>query len=272
MKKDNIYTLITGGSMGIGQAFAHECARRGMNLILVALPGRELKETAADIENKYNVLVHTLEIDLTEKEAPEMVYNWCTEHGFKINILINNAGIAGTAIFEDSPVEYTDLRIQLNIRALVLLTRYFIPHMKQFDKAYILNISSLSAFYAIPFKSIYSASKAFVLSFSKSLREELRNSPVRVSVVCPNGVHTNNGTFERIKSHGIMGKLTQIDRIKLAEYSLNQMFRGKTVIIPKGINRILLTIGHLTPGPLKQRLLKREFHKEIIANQKIEKL
>ncbi len=257
--------------MGIGQAFAHDCARRGMNLLLVALPGRELKETALELENTYKVTVHTLEIDLTEKEAPEMVYNWCMRHGFRVNILINNAGVAGTAIFEDSPIEYSDLRIQLNIRALVLLTRYFIPQMKQFEKSYILNVSSLSAYYAIPFKSIYSASKAFVLSFSKSLREELRNTPIHVSVVCPNGVQTNNGTFERIKSHGLMGKLTQIDRLKLAKFSLNLMFRGKTVIIPKRINKLLLTIGHLTPGAIKQRLLRREFSKEILANKNIEK-
>lgn len=262
-EEEKKYTLITGGSSGIGRALAFECAAKKMNLILVALPGKELALTGKAIMKKHQVTVHTFETDLRKPESPEEVYKWCIDHNYKINMLINNAGVAGTAVFEESTIEYSDDRIQLNIRALVALTRLFIPHMKSFPKAYILNIASLSAFYAIPYKSIYSASKAFVVSFSKSVREELRNTPVRVSVVCPNGVRTNHGTHARINAHGYKGQITQISPENLARQAIKEALKGKRVIIPGRINRGLLILGNLIPGPLKQRILAREFRKEL---------
>lgn len=259
------YALITGGSQGIGKAMALECAKRGLNLILIALPGRELEETALEIKSKYNVKVHFKAIDLTEKTGPEEVYNWCRDNHYTVNILVNNAGIAGTALFETSTIEYSDLRIQLNIRALVLLTRYFLPDMKKLDKAFILNVSSMAAFYAIPYKTIYAASKAFVLIFSKALREELRNTSIKVSVVCPNGVRTNPGTYGRINAHGLKGKITQITPELLAKKAIQYLFNGKVVIIPGRINRFLLLLKYIVPGSIQQKILAREFKKEMMV-------
>jgi len=257
------YTLITGGSSGIGRALAFECAARKMNLLLVALPGKELALTGKAIMKKHQVTVHTFETDLRKPESPEQVYKWCRENHFRVNMLINNAGVAGTSVFEESSIEYNDDRIQLNIRALVTLSHLFIPHMKTLPEAFILNVASLSAFYAIPYKSIYSASKAFVVSFSKSIREELRNTPVQVSVVCPNGVGTNQGTHTRIKAHGYKGRVTQISPENLARLSIKETLKGKRVIIPGRINRGLFILGNLIPGSIKQRLLAREFRKEL---------
>ncbi len=259
------YTLITGGSSGIGRAMAFECAAKKMNLLLVALPGKELALTGKAIMKKHQVIVHTFETDLRKPESPEQVYKWCQENHFSVNMLINNAGVAGTSVFEESSIEYCDDRIHLNIRALVALTRLFIPHMKTLPNAYILNVASLSAYYAIPYKSIYSASKAFVLSFSKSIREELRKTPIQVSVVCPNGVRTNHGTHARISAHGFKGQVTQISPENLARLSINATLKGKRVIIPGRINRGLLVLGNMIPGILKQRLLALEFSKELKA-------
>ena len=136
-----LYTLVTGGSQGIGEAMAIECAKRGHNLLLVALPGPELENTAGMIIEKYGIDVKTFPVDLTDFTGPESVYKWCESNNYKVNFLINNAGIAGTAIFEKSSIEYSDQRILLNIRALVLLTRYFIPMFRAHgDNCYILNI------------------------------------------------------------------------------------------------------------------------------------
>jgi uncharacterized protein len=257
------YTLITGGSSGIGKALAEECARRGRNLLLVALPDEALGNTASVLKSKYGVAVQTLAIDLTLQCAPLDVFEWCTRNEFMVDFLVNNAGMAGTTIFENSPPEYSDNRILLNIRALAMLCRHFIPMLKQHEHAWILNVGSLSAYYAIPYKSVYSASKAFVVSFSKSLREELRHTSISVSVLCPNGVETNEGTHARIHSHGFWGNYTKTDKDTLAIYTINKVMQGKRVIIPGMINRILLLFGKLVPDTLQARLLEREFNKEV---------
>lgn len=264
---ETICTLITGGSAGIGRAFAEICAQKGMNLFLVALPDEALSETEKFIRKHWNIHVFTLGIDLTRLEAPEKVYHYCIEHNLKINILINNAGRAGTAVFEESSPEYSDERILLNIRALVLLSRLFIPMLKEFPEAYILNIASLSGYYPIPYKTVYSASKAFVIRFSLALAEELRNTSIQVSTVCPNGVETNPGTFARIHAHGFWGNLSKIDRYELAEYTLKKMFRGEKVIIPKWINRFFLLLAKITPLRLQMKLLRKEFEKEVIVSR-----
>jgi short-subunit dehydrogenase len=218
------YTLITGSSQGIGKGYAIEFAKRGHNLLLVALPEPQLEETANEIKEKFDVKVDTLGIDLSQLKAPEEVYNWSKEKGYVVDILVNNAGIAGTSVFDESPLGYSDLRIMVNVRALVLLCRLFIPDLKKLPKAYILNTGSLSAYYSIPYKSVYSASKSFVLNFTKAIREELRDTSISVSIVNPNGVFTNDGTFGRINSHGAKGRLTAVSTDELAQITIPAMF------------------------------------------------
>ena len=261
-KNNKAFTLITGGSSGIGRAFAIECAKRGHNILLVAFPCPELKKTTNLIRNSYGAEVHYLAIDLTKPGAPRDTYNWCSENDYLVNILINNAGVAGSSEFESSTEEYNDQRIQLNIRALVLLSRLFLPGLKKFKQSFILNISSMSAFFAIPYKSVYSATKSFVFAFSCALRTELANTSVKVCVVCPAGIETNSGTHARIKAHGYMGAITRISSERLAFITLNRMFKGKAVIIPKRINVFICFLGKIVPVWLKQKILFHKFRKE----------
>lgn len=260
----NNYTLITGASRGIGKAIAIECASRKMNILLVSLPNENLENVSQMIANDFGVKSNFLEIDLTEYDSPNNVYKWCEKKNYSVNILINNAGLAGTTIFEKSSLEYSDTRIQLNIRALVLLTRLFIPELKKSPISYILNIGSLSAYYAIPYKSVYAASKAFVVSFSTAINDELKDTSVFVSVLCPNGVETNAGTFQRIKSHGFFGNLTKIPVSELAHYAITRMLKKQVKIIPKRINRILLFVEKVLPENLLQAILLKEFKKEVL--------
>ncbi|MBN1182492.1 MAG: SDR family NAD(P)-dependent oxidoreductase [Bacteroidales bacterium] len=257
------YTLVTGSSMGIGKALANECAARGMNLLLVALPNQNLGVTTAELAKNYNIKTDFLEIDLTQPDSPQKIYNWCKKNNRTVNILINNAGAGGTTRFDESTPEYSDLRIQLNIRALVLLCRLFIPEMKNLTKAHILNVGSMSAFYPIAFKSVYCASKAFVLRFTLAVNEELRGSSVKMSVVNPNGVQSNEGTGSRIKAHGLKGKLTMVPIDKLAQITIKRMMKGKVVILPGKIDRFLVFLGNIVPTGLKVKMLAKEFRKEI---------
>jgi short-subunit dehydrogenase len=264
VQTDQFYTLITGGSMGIGRAIAFECAGRKMNLLLVSLPEPELEMTAQAIREKFNVIVHTLEIDLTEREAPEKVFNWCRENSWKVNILVNNAGRAGTAVFEDSSFEYNDIRIQLNIRALVCLTYLFLKDLKSYDRSYILNVGSFSAYYSIPFKSVYCASKAFVLRFSRALNAELKNTSISVSVVCPNGVRTNPDTHKRISTHGMLTQSVILSAEEVARIAIDGMFKKRIVIIPGFLNKVLLVISKVVPPGIAERRIAKIFRKELI--------
>jgi short-subunit dehydrogenase len=267
MADNSNYTLITGGSMGIGKALARECARRGMNLLLVALPGPELLQAAIEIREDFSVKVDTLGIDLTGSESPGKVLEWCQKHNYAIDILMNNAGIAGSAIFEESSIEYSDERILLNIRALVMLSRLFIPLLKEHKKAYILNTGSFSAYQPLAYKSVYAASKSFVHQFSQAINEELRDTPVSVTVVNPNGVRTNAGTFDRINTHGKLVQKTLImDADKIARIAVKGMLKGKKIIVPGFWNRCMLYITRPLPVGFKIRkaakIMRRELQKQ----------
>ena len=260
------YSLITGASSGIGKSIAYELASRNRNLLLVSLPGEGLTEVAKDIFDNYDVEVDFLEQDLSEKNGPKKVFNWTEKNNYVVDILVNNAGKAGTALFDQSDDFYIDDRLQVNVRALVLLSRYYIPAMKKLPESWIINIGSLSAFFAIPFKSLYSSTKAFVVNFSRALRTELKETGITVSVVCPNGVRTNEGTHARIDSHGAKGKFTSLPVEAVARIGIEKSLKGRFMVIPGRVNRLLLIIKKLLPGFLEQRLLYKEFYNEVIVS------
>lgn len=265
MRDDTNYTLITGGSMGIGKALARECALRKMNLLLVALPGPELEETANEIHEEFSVKVDTLGIDLTEPASPGRVLKWCQSNNYTVDILMNNAGIAGSAIFEESSIEYSDQRILLNIRALVIMCRLFIPMLKDNPKAFILNTGSMSAYQPLAYKSVYAASKSFVRLFSLALNEELRDTSISVTVVNPNGVRTNAGSYGRINTHGkLVQKILILDAEEIARISVDAMLKGKKSIVPGFWNRCMLQITKLLPANYKIKKAAKIIRKELL--------
>ncbi len=260
---DKSYTLITGASSGIGKELAFHCGSLGMNLLLVSLPGEKLEDVSIELKNTYNIKTDFLETDLSKLDSPEEVFEWTKKNNYPVRILINNAGLAGTVVFEKSDLSYNDHRILVNIRALVLLTRLFIPVLKTHDKSYILNVGSLSAFFSIPYKSLYSSTKAFVVNFSRALRYELKNTSISVSVLCPNGVRTNAGTNLRISSHGKIAQLTIIRADKVARIAIKGIMQDKFLIIPGLINRVIYVLNKILPVSIQQKILVREFLKEV---------
>ena len=200
MKKDTkSYTLITGASKGLGRELAYEFAKRSNNLILVALPGEDLESFSRHLELKFKISVSYYEADLTKNNAPLELVKW-VKNNFSVNILVNNAGVGGSMPFKESSVEYLDAIILLNVRALALITRQMLSELKKHSSAYILNVASLAAFSPIPYKTVYPASKAFVYSFSRSLKEELKGTSVSISIICPGQIMTNSDTVKRIKA------------------------------------------------------------------------
>ena len=197
MDQNKHYTLITGASDGFGKALAIECARRKMNLVLVALPGPELANLAKFIRKNFRVDVKIFEKDLTcEPHCYDLLLE-ILHSNLHVNILINNAGIGNTQVFSETSPEFFKRQIKLNVIATTLLTSLFIPELKKYGPSYLLNIGSLSSFFYLPKKQVYGATKSFIYFFSKCLRHELEHENISVSVACPGGMNiTVGGDFD----------------------------------------------------------------------------
>jgi short-subunit dehydrogenase len=253
------YTLITGASMGIGRAFAFECASRGMNILLVALPEKALEETKKQVSEKYPVEVLTYSVDLTEQDAVKKLYDYCLREKIEVNILINNAGIGAGGRFESiSHIVYIKM-LNLNNLALTLMTYHFLPMLKQQPKAYILNMSSMEATLPLPYKSVYTGTKSYVYAFSLALREELAYSHIKVSVLCPGPVLTNPEGLKRMSAHGNRSKMVMLMPEEVAFIGLKNLLKGRGVIIPGKVNWVVAKIMKLFPTTLKMKLLERVF-------------
>lgn len=255
-----LYALITGASVGIGRALAIECAKRNLNLLLVDLPDSRLDSTIRYLEKHHSVEVHSFAIDLTLTNAPMDIYNHCKGLGITVNMLINNAGLGHLGSFCDYDYRFYENIVRLNIESVVLLTRLFLPEMRKLEYAYILNLGSLAAFYPIPFKTVYAGSKNFIYSFSRALKTELKNTPVKVSVLCPGPIMTNEEVLERIRRGGILAKMSTMRANKMAEIAISSLLRGKTVIIPGFVNKFLSNLNKITPIALSQHFLFNKFN------------
>lgn len=251
MKTAQGYTaLVTGASQGLGRALAEECAGRGMNLVLVALPDTGMPEVATVLERGYGVSARALELDLTADDAADRIDRYLEDHAIAITHLINNAGVGYNRRFEDSTLAENEATIRLNVLSLVKLTHRLLPSLQRAPRAYILNIASLGAYFPTPYMPVYSPTKSFVLNFSLSLREELAGSTVSVSVACPNGIRTNRYCREQIELQGFAGRITCRYPDEVAREAMRGLLKGRAIIIPGIVNRVISVIGRLVPRRL----------------------
>jgi len=259
------YALITGAGIGIGRALAIECANRNMNLALIDLPGSGLEKTIRHLKKNFHVDIQYLEIDLTTPHSAEKIYTWTKEQNITVNMLINNAGKGHLGCFTDFDHTFYEKLVRLNVEAVVLLTRLFLPEMKRLKRAYILNLGSIASFYPIPYKIVYAGSKSFIYSFSRALKQELKQSSVTVSVLCPGPIITNQEVIQRIRQSGFWGRRSSMRPGRMARIAVSQMLQGKAVIIPGELNKLFRFASMLVPTRIKQGLLAKKFN----VNEKI---
>ena len=229
------YSLVTGASQGLGRALAEECARLGMNLILVDLPCTGLPEISKQLAGRYHVAVVYRETDLLEPDSPRAIYRWIEDRKLRVNILVNNAGIG------------------------CHLTQVFLPELRAHDPSYILNVASLAAFYPMPFKPVYAPTKAFVLNFSLALRAELTGTSVRVSALCPGGIMTNEECRRLIAAQGFFGRISCHYPEEVARYAIRHMFQNKSIIIPGLVNKLARFLGGIIPLSVVQLFIRSRF-------------
>jgi short-subunit dehydrogenase len=256
--KQQHFTLITGASEGFGRALAIECAGRGMNLILVALPDPELEELAIYIRENTAVTVLCFDKDLSEERHCYDLFEEIKKLPVTINMLINNVGIGSTSFFRDTSPAFFEKQIRLNISATTLITRLFLEKLVANKHSYILNVGSLSSYFFLPKKSVYGSTKSYIYYFSKSLKRELRSFGVHVSVVCPGGMNTNAVVTFQNRCSTWFARNSAMNPEEVAAISINGLLDGKAVIIPGMINQFFKLVDHFLPQFIKTYLTDRQ--------------
>ncbi|MFS0723116.1 SDR family NAD(P)-dependent oxidoreductase [Paenibacillus sp. 1P07SE] len=182
--------LVTGASAGIGKVYATELAAKGCHVILVARSKGKLDALASELTAAYGIRAFAIAQDLSKPEAVEALSEQIKHYGLQVNILINNAGFGTYGRFEDIPNEREQEEIALNIASLVAMNHQFLPDMQRRGDGVIVNVASVAAFQPSPYMAVYSATKAFVLSFSEALWAENRNRGVHILALCPGATQT----------------------------------------------------------------------------------
>ena len=240
--------LITGASSGIGADIARALARRGHGVTLVARRKERLRELANELEERHGVRAETAAADLTSAAARARLVQTLERRGVSVEVLVNNAGFgSGGAFWELDADRETDM-VRTNVETVVALTRAYLPRMVERGRGAILNLGSTIAFQPIPFQTTYGATKAFVLSFTEALHEELRGTDVTVTALCPGPVRTEfgdeggfGGADDRIP--GFMW----LSSAEVAEAGVRGLESGQRVVVPGIVNQVGALGGRHAP-------------------------
>jgi uncharacterized protein len=253
------FTLITGASGGIGREMAFTCAEKGFNLLLVALPDTNLAELSDELRSKYSVEVNFLELNFSRIDAVTDLYDWCVQNNYEVDKLINNLGIGGKENFKNLNLEEIQQMIQLNAYVVSAITNLFLPMLNRQPRAYILNVSSTASYFNIPNKIVYSSTKAYVNTFTTSLRNELKGSHVSVSLLCPGGSTHRVDPEVKKKLNNYFTAFVHETPIAIAKAGIEGMLKGKKIILPGFPSKSYVFISKIIPGFLADKLVRKLF-------------
>lgn len=241
-------TLVTGASAGLGAEFARQCAARGDEVVLVARREDRLRALAGEIGR-----AHVVAADLAAPGASEKLVSDLRAQGLSVACLINNAGFGLAGKFADLPLARQREMLDLNVAALTELCRLVLPPMQERRQGAILNVASTGAFQAGPGIAVYFASKAYVLSFTEALHQELKGSGVKVSALCPGPTATEFGEVAGITSQSF-GAFSADARSVVAA-GLKGLERNRAVIIPGFTNKLSAQSNRLIPRLVMRRIV-----------------
>jgi short-subunit dehydrogenase len=248
--------LITGASNGIGLELARIFAQNRCHLVILSRNRHALKDIGDELQRLYGVTVFVLPKDLAHPKAPTEAFADLQEAGVKIDYLVNNAGFGGLGpVWQRSLEDDLDM-IQVNVTALTHLTKLFLPQIME-RRGKVMNVASTAAFQPGPLMAVYYASKAYVLSFSEALAEELRGTGVTVTTLCPGPVPT--GFQERAggtHNFGSRGPMV-LSASEVARIGFDAFLQGKRVVIPGKLNWLGAQGTRLAPRTLTTRLIKK---------------
>ena len=253
MNSTRNYTLITGASTGIGYELAKLFAKDRHNLILVARDEGKL-ETAKNELSKYNVEVKILSLDLSKSEDIQGLFNYVEMNKLNVDILVNNAGIGTFGDFSEIEWVKEEALIDINIKVLTKLTKYFLPKIIECKNGGILNVASTAAFCSGPRMAAYYASKAYVLNLTEAIYEECKDSGIRISCLCPGPVKATFQDKAGIKKSESAKKYL-MDAEEVAKVSYKDFKKGKLIIIPGMKNKLLVIGNKLLPRRISRKII-----------------
>ena len=254
MTDSNIrYTLITGASTGIGYELSKLFAKDKHNLILVSRNKIKLQSVKNELL-KYNIDIKILGLDLASSEDIKSLFSYIEINKLNVTILVNNAGIGTFGDFNDIEWEKEEALIDINIKALTQLTKYFLPKIVECKNGGILNVASTAAFCSGPRMAAYYASKAYVLNLTEAIYEEYKDNGIKISCLCPGPVKTSFQGKAGIKKSEAAKKYL-MDAEEVAKVCYKDFNKGKLIIIPGMKNRLLVMGNKILPRSISRKII-----------------
>lgn len=250
--------LVTGASGGIGEAMARQLAARGANLILVARSEARLQTLAEELARQHGIRAEVIATDLSRPGAGESLQNEVEARGLQVDLLVNNAGFGGFSEFARQDAQEISEMITVNVTALTDLTRRFLPAMLQRGRGRVLNVASTAGFVPGPLMAVYYATKAYVLSFSEAVNEELRGTGLSVTALCPGPVETGFQDAATLNESRLMSGVTRLavlDVDTVARTGVEAMLRGQGVAVAGLANKVQVSSFRLLPRSVAARII-----------------
>lgn len=249
--------LITGAASGIGYELACIFAANNYNLVLIDRNELRLLEIAINFKEKFDIFVTTIVKDLSISTAPSEIFSELQKADIEVDILVNNAGFGTYGLFNETSLVSELEMLQVNLVCLTHLTKLFLKEMVKKGKGKILNVASAAAFQPGPLMAVYFATKAYILSFSEAIANELEDTGVTVTVLCPGS--TISAFHERTGMAG--SKLLKGQKMMtsetVAQIGYDALMRGQTIVIPGFVNKILTKIVRFFPRNLVTKVVRR---------------
>ncbi len=249
------YALVTGASSGIGYQLAKLFAKDGKNVVVVARSRDKLEDLKKEVEAKHGIKVKVLVKDLSDPKAPQEIFSELGKEHIDVDVLVNNAGFPVGGNFYETDFRAELDMIQVNITALTHFTKLFMKKMLENKSGWILNVGSIGGFAACPLSAVYGASKAYVLSFSEALANELQRTGVSVTCLCPGVTDTRfweTGGMEKARA----ARWKKMDAAKVAKVGYVALKKGRVMVIPSVVNSLGIFSFRFLPRKLVARITR----------------
>lgn len=247
------WTLITGASEGLGREFAILAAAEGRDLILAARQGAKMETLADELRKRHKIAVEVMPTDLSDSDAVELLWRRASSRR-RIDTLVNNAGLGANGPFTSDDFSREDQSIRVNIMALTILMKRAVPHMLAAGGGRIMNVASTAAFMPGPRMAVYNASKAYVLSLSEAVAEELRGTKVTVTAFCPGATATNFAKSAKMEGVKLFKAMSVPGAKGVAKAGWRAMLAGRRIRVPGLMNMLFAQAPRLAPRFLVTRI------------------
>ena len=242
--------LITGASAGIGRELAKIFAQDHYDLVLVARNAARLTQAASELQQKLGVNAKSFPLDLADRAAPQFLFDQLARESVSVDVLVNNAGYGKLGAFADVPYAESAGQIDLNITALTHLTKLFLAPMLERKSGRVLNVASTAGFQPGPLMAVYYATKAYVISFSEAIANELQGTGVTVTCLCPGATDTEFQSRAGTEQTALFRRMRPMDSATVARDGYRALMKGKPLVISGLRNRLLMESLRLSPRRL----------------------